>query len=373
VNAPNPIDELASLFTYLADGDFHGYSPVYERLARSIAGDREVLGFIHDAAAPNARRGRVPVLFFAATHDVVLSEPDSEIACIYRGERDVDPLPSFRRLLVEHREAIITRMRSRSVQTNEVGRSAALVPAIAKFMGVDARPIALVEIGPSAGLNLFFDQYSIKYSHDGNLVAIAGPADSTVQLRSELRGSLFPPIPDSSPVIATRTGIDAAPIDVTDAEQCRWLRACLWPGVPERAERLAAALELVGRTPPPLVRGDAVTGLAPIVAALPADVVPVITSTWALAYIPTDGRQRIVDVLDEIGATRDLAVVTLEEPHFTPWVPSIDAELLAVDDGDGTPTGLGLRAWRGGGCETRSLALCHPHGRWIHWVDEGDR
>lgn len=373
MSATDPLDELSALFTFLADGDFHGYSPVYERLARSIAGDRELLDLAHRSAAPNSRRGRVPVLFFASTHDIVLSEPGSELAAIYRGERDLDPVPPFRRMLDTHNEQIVDRMRNRSVQTNEVGRSATLLPAVAAFVGTDPRPLALVEIGPSAGLNLFFDRYSIEYARDRVPIATAGPSASTVRLHADLRGPIDPPIPHSAPRIVLRTGIDAAPIDVTDSEQCRWLRACLWPGVAERSERLTAALDLVGRTPPTLERGDAVTGLAPILAALPAEVLPVITSTWALAYIPTDGRQRLLDQIDAIGASRDLALVTLEEPRFTPWVPAVPADLPTSGEGDGTPTGLGVRAWRDGGCATRSLALCHPHGRWIHWIDEGER
>jgi hypothetical protein len=373
VNDLDPVDDLSALFTFLADGDFHGYSPIYERLAGAVAEDRDILTFALEAAAPNSRRGRIPVLFFAATHDVVLSEPDGELAAIYRGDTVADPVPPFRRMLVDQRDGIVERMRSRSVQTNEVGRSATLVPAITGAVGDDRRPIALVEIGPSAGLNLFSDRYSIAYSRHGEIVTMTGPADSPVRLHSELRGPLDPPLPTSSPDIAVRTGVDANPIDVTDAEQCRWLRACLWPGVVERAERLAAALEMAARTPPTLVRGDAVTDLVPLVAALPSEFVPVITSTWALAYIPTDGRQRILDGLDALGATRDLMYVTLEEPRFTPWIPWPASEVAPLDDGDGTPTGLGLRVWRNGGCDTRPLALCHPHGRWIHWLDEGHR
>ena len=364
------IEELSTLFTFLADNDLLGYCPIYDRLARAIADDVEILRIVLDAAATTTRRGRIPVLFLASTHDVVLTRPDSELAAIYRGESDADPLPAFRAMLRDELDAVVANMRMHSVQTNEVGRSAPLRAALSRAMSTSTsdRPIALVEIGPSAGLNLFLDHFSIDYLRDGVVQAHTGAEDSTVQLRCELRGPIDPVITDLPPIVA-RTGIDASPIDASDPEQSRWLRACVWPGIPDRPRLLAAALDLVGQAPPPLVRGDAVDGLADLIASSDDDVLPIVISTWALAYIPTDGRLSILETLDSIGRRRDLVLITMEEHRFTPWLPEIDPELLETNAGDGTPTVLGVRIWNGGTCTTTPLALCHPHGRWMHWTD----
>jgi hypothetical protein len=370
VASPGVVDELAALFVFLADTDFHGYSPIYERLSRSVATDAQLLAFIADAVSPNVRRGRVPVLFLAATHDLTLAHPEGDLAAIYRGQRDADPYPALLAMLDDHRAEVASTLASRSVQTNEVGRSAALVPAVSSALAGDHRAVALVEVGPSAGLNLFLDRYRVNYlpdqpaGADGPLVG-AGPPDSTVQLDCRLRGDGVPPL-DGLPTIAVRTGVDPSPVDVTDPVQRRWLQACLWPGQPRRARTLAAAMDLVASAPPELLGGDAVTDLAAVVGSQPSDVVPVVVSTWAMAYIPADGRGQILAALDALGAGRDLSLVTMEEPRFTPWLDVLDHPTVA--SGDGTPTALGVRSWRDGRCTTTTLALCHPHAQWMRWL-----
>ncbi len=370
VAEPDRIEELSALFTSLADTDLAGYSPLYERITRRTARDRGLLELIADSASPSTRRGRVPVLYLAALHDLALGHPTSELAAAMLGAGvDDDRLAAaIDRALVDHREEFVTTMRTRSVQTNEVGRSAPIVAGLAALTAsgvLDGRPIALVELGPSAGLNLFADRWTIDFARDGALVHRAGPPDSPVHLRCELRGPHTPSAFTCAP-IASRTGVDPEPIDAGDPTQTRWLRACVWPDVPERPQRLAAALEAVRPDPPALVRGDAVTDLAPVVSAVAADRFPVVVSTWALAYLSADGRDAVVGGLESIAAERDLALLTLEEPRFTPWLDPHGAEVTAA--GDGTPTMLGLRVWRDGSSTATGLAMAHPHGTWMHWL-----
>ena len=72
---------------------------------------------------------------------------------------------------------------------------------------------------------------------------------------------------------------------------------------------------------------------------------------------------------------RDLVLVTAEEPHSTPWIPTVPDSIAACGDadGDGTATVLGARTWRAGAVTDEVLALCHPHVRWMAWVPEVDR
>ena len=370
VSERTAIEELSDIFVFLADNDFAGYSPAYEQLARSISTDTKLLEFIESSAHPNARRGRIPVLFFAATHDRILANPECKIAAIYRGNSDADPMTAFLDLINQERDAIVENMRTRSVQTNEVGRSAALALAFGRATHNVSDARTLFEIGPSAGLNLFIDHFRIDYTRNDIALSSLGPDASTVRLRCEVRGPNTPPLPTTSFEPTGRIGLDPTPIDVRSDAECRWLQACVWPGIPDRPERLAAALEIARQEPPRLIAGDAVTDLADSLDGIPGSDHLIVFSTWALAYINADGRQAVLDTIDQLGATRDLDFITFEEPRFTPWVQPAEASIFEQYLGEGTATQLSLRSLRNGTCTTTALAVAHPHGRWIHWLEE---
>jgi hypothetical protein len=157
-------------------------------------------------------------------------------------------------------------------------------------------------------------------------------------------------------------------LPVTNVDDARWLRACVWPGIPERPERLAAAIDIARQDPPVLRRGDAVQDLPALLEQLPTDVFPIVTSTWVLAYLARPDRLQVCDLIDTFGSTRDIAFVTGEAPSSAPWVPALTGEQLALRD-DGTPTVFGVRTWFNGQCHTSARALCHPHGRWMAWFE----
>ncbi len=371
VSEHDAIEELSDLFVFLADTDFADYCPIYEQLARSIAADAHLLEFVLTSASPNTRRGRIPVLFFAATHDRILANPDSEIAALYRGDSSGNPFPPFMELVDKERESIVMNMRTRSVQTNEAGRSSILSLAFGRARNDVAVPTALFEIGPSAGLNLFFDHFRIDFMHEDTLLASAGPQEASVRLSCDVRGPNLPRFPTDEFTPISRSGIDPNPIDVRSEEERRWLQACVcWPGIADRPQRLAAALEVARTSPPHLISGDAVTDLGQALTQIPTSEHLIVFATWALAYINAEGRQKVLATIDELGTTRNLDFITFEEPRFTSWVEPADAEVFETYLGEGTPTQLCLRSWRNGLCTTTALAIAHPHGRWIHWLEE---
>jgi hypothetical protein len=364
------LDDLRSQFLTLAELDFAGYCPIYDRIARSLAADDDALRLITEQRPGSTRTA---LLFLGATHDLVLRHRQSELGRIYRGECESDPWPPFRELLFNNHREIASCMATRTTQTNEVGRSAnllAIYASVSREMTArgDSRPVAIIEIGPSAGLNLLVDRYRIDYLADGAIVASAGVSDSGVQITCELRNAQQFPGVDGMHEIALRTGLDPNPIDVTDPDEARWLQACVWPGVPDRPERLAAAIASARTDPPLLHRGSAVDDLQSLLETIPNDVLPIVTSTWVLAYLSRTDRQAVCDIIDTRGATRDIVLVTGESPTVTPWVPAIDADLL--DTSDGTPTVFGVRSWFDGQCHTSARAVCHPHGRWMIWPTE---
>ncbi len=350
-------ERLARQCRRFAEKEGKGYSPLYERLAMCLADDYQLLDWlVHTGDAL-----RVPINLFAAVHYLARRDADGELARLYRGEPG-DLWPTFHTFVDEHRAAIDELLTSRTIQTNEVGRSAVLVPAIcAVAEQFGHRPLALVEIGPSAGLNLFLDRYAVQYS-DGRT---AGWSDSPVRLRCEIVGAM-PPLPDGAGLaIASRVGIDIAPVDVRDPDAIAWLEACIWPDVPDRLERLRAAVTLARSDPPTIRRGDVIDLLVPTIEELPDEQVPVVFATWALAYLSAEDRQRVHDQLAAVGAQRDIAFVTAEFPQVTPWYPESPAPTLT---GRGAAL-LGATVWSDRIGHAMPLAWTHAHGQWLDWFE----
>jgi hypothetical protein len=359
--------KVASIFGFLADRDFHGYSPLYEHLARQVAHD----DVIPEIVARGSGRNHAPVLFFACVHDIVLREPELDIARFYADAMSgLDPgntqvWKSFRQLVLDRADEIETMMSTRSVQTNEVGRSAAIRPALAALAALDERPIGLIELGTSAGLNLLFDRYRIEYAPLGAV----GPEDAPVQLHCELRGTRRLPLTDAGPVIVSRLGVDRSPVDVRDDDAIRWLRACIWPDASRRTERFDAAVALARQDPPQLWAGDLLDLLEEAVALVPEEAIACLVSTWVLAYLRLEQRKELHERVLAIAARRPLAYVTAEYEIIAPWLDRA-ARQPSHDSGE-LPTRLAVALWDHDRVETRDLAWMHAHGTWIEWLDEG--
>ena len=360
---PTDVDELAAFYTYLAEAEFDGYCDLYATLAREIVADRELLEVLA-GLAPSTKI--VPVLTFAAVHHLLLAEPDQPLARIY-ATGEGDPWPPFRDLLTTRLDDIAHLMAVRSVQTNEVGRAAVIAPALAAVHERFGRPLALVEIGTSAGLNLLLDRFGYRYDLPDGTTVRRGDLASPVQLACEVRGDLLPSLPPTLPPMASRTGIDLHPVDVHEAEERRWLEACVWPRVPDRPERLRAAIELARAERPELRTGDALELLDPTIATIDEDAVPVVLSTWVLGYFSRESRAALGELLDGIGAERDLAFVSGEYPSIAPFVAKPERVAHGTDGGGASL--VGLSSWQGGGRRSDPVAWIHAHGRWIDWLD----
>jgi hypothetical protein len=298
-----------------------GRSPAYESLAASVADDDVITDFL--SALPQPKRQ--PNLLFAAARFLL----------------GVPPTISALRTLVRRSGAELSRvMLAQRTQTNEPARCATLLPALAALPG----PLALIEVGASAGLTLLFDRYS--YDYDGHLIAGSDPEAPT--LRCALRGPV--PLPPRVPAIAWRAGLDLNPLDVTREHDVRWLSCLVWPGESDREERLAAAIASARRDPPPVYRGDLRTDLPALAAQAPAGTTLVIYHSAVLAYVAAEDRERFAQTV------RGLAAVWLsnEAPGVVPGLPLTDFRegTFVLGHGGRTP-----------------LALADGHGAWLHWLD----
>ena len=139
----------------------HGSSEAYERLARAVADDAGLLELLDGLPEPK----RQPNLLFGAVR--------------YLGGPVRDPA-EFRDFALANWDAVSDVMRHRRTQTNEAGRCAVLLPVLARL----PQPLALLEVGASAGLCLYPDRYGYRYGGDRTY----GWNDATVRLECAAHG-----------------------------------------------------------------------------------------------------------------------------------------------------------------------------------------
>ena len=166
------------------------------------------------------------------------------------------------------------------------------------------------------------------------------------------------------PEVVARVGVGLDPVDVTDPDDARWLRACVWPDQPERVARLEAELALAATAPPVLVHGDAVEALPDAVARVPVDALPVVTTTWALSPFTLENRLRFLHRLEEVAAGRTVAWVSAEGVGVAPAIPTL---------GDRRASGhsvIGLAVFGREALRADAIGRCWSQGRWLAWLVE---
>jgi hypothetical protein len=204
-------------------------------------------------------------------------------------------------------------------------------------------PLALIEVGASAGLTLLTDRYS--YDYAGHRIAGTDPQAPT--LRCTPRGPV--PLPARVPPVIWRAGLDINPLDVNDDDDVRWLHCLVWPGEGDREQRLAAAIATARRDPPVLHRGDLLDDLPALAAQAPAEATLVVYHTSVLGYVSPGKRRQFAGSVGEVASVW----LSNENPGLVPGVPAPPhhgAPSLLVRDGR-TP-----------------LALTDSHGTWLRWL-----
>jgi hypothetical protein len=313
--------QLSIADNYRAWGrDARGLSPAYEMLSYSVAEDDLILRFL--AALPEPKQQ--PNLLFAAASYLLGAAPG---------------LAELRTLVRQDPAGLSRVMLARRTQTNEAARCATLLPVLAGL----PEPLALIEVGASAGLTLLPDRYS--YDYDGHRITGTDP-DAPV-IRCAVSGPV--PLPDRVPVICWRAGLDLNPLDVTDDDDMRWLSCLLWPGEAGRTERLAGAIATARRDPPVIHRGDLLTDLPGLAAQAPPEATLVVYHSAVLAYVGPAARQRFAATVRGLGAVW----LSNEAPGVVPGVTSEerdDGGFVVVRDGQ------------------TLLALADGHGGWLQWL-----
>lgn len=288
----------------------------------------------------------LPLRLAGGIHHLVLSGSDLRPVPVYREEvtaqEKVDSL--LLAMVRDHDERLLPWLDG-PPQTNEAGRSAAIMAALLWLSRRTGPRFELNEIGASAGVNTMMDRFFFDLGG-----TTAGPADSPMRIVPEWRG---PPPPVRRVEIVGITGCDRAPVNLSDADEALRLKSYVWPEVSERIGRIDAAIALAAQRPPRVDRAGAASWVeARLAMDQPGDTTRVLFHSIVWQYLAPEDRVRIESAMGRAGAaadsTRRLAWIALETNRAT------------------FRHEVHVRYWPGG--ETAVLlGSAHAHGAWVEW------
>ncbi|MEV7694829.1 DUF2332 domain-containing protein [Microbacterium sp. NPDC089189] len=326
------IEAVVARYARFAADEAPGRSALYASWAMTVCerpAVAEVLARIPDTH-------RQPPLVFAVTR--LLGAPE-------------EPGEAWGEWVLAHADPVVAESARRSIQTNEPLRCAALLPALSLIDG----PVALLEVGASAGLCLYPDRYSYRYTTDDGTEIRLDPADGPSGVVLDARWS--GPVPALRiPEVVWRGGIDLEPLDAGRTDDRAWLTGLVWPGETGRGERIERALDIAAADPPILVRGDASTPgiLADLAARAPQDATLVVTTPGVLAHVPRARRAAVIDQARQAGRWITLDAPALHDGWAGPgpaerwpagrFALALDGRIIAAVD----PLGASVE-WHPGG------------------------
>jgi hypothetical protein len=237
-------------------------------------------------------------------------------------------------------------VREQRIQTNEVQRSWTLLPCfLLAAERTGAERLDLIELGPSAGLNLVWDRYRYRFE-----CGAWGPEGARLELAGEERGRVPARLLERTSQVRSRIGVDVAPLDLTRDDHVLLLKSFVWADQTWRLELLDRAVAALREDPPELVRGDAAEVLPALLERRRRGALTVVFQTAVLGYLPPERRRLVRSALAEAGAAGPLAYVSSSRPR----------------DGADDFSGLAVRLWPGG--ERSVVAHADVHGAWIDWL-----
>lgn len=321
------MERLAAEYRRFSAEDTPGRSALYTELTAAIAEDRELLEIMCELPPPK----RQPNLLLAA------------VRYLY-GDFARD-WPQFRERFFDRRAEALEVIRTHRTQTNEPARCALLLPVLAAL----PQPLALLEVGTSAGLCLLPDRYGYDYGAGRRLGPETANGPGPV-FRCQVDDAT--PVPDALPEVVWRAGLDLAPIDITDEDSVAWLESLVWPGERDRVGTLRAAIAVARADLPRVVAGDLRHDLAALAAQAPAHATLVVFHTAVLGYVrDTADRRGFAETVRSVGAgwvaNESPGIVELRQPERAGAAPAGEI-LLSLD--------------------AEPLAWADPHGAWLKWV-----
>jgi hypothetical protein len=325
-------------------------SPLYHHLSRQMEHDLDVLAL----ESLVERHQPCPITFFAAVNALLLRDRQHPLAGYYplltaTPHPASEAYPAFRTFCLSHRQELQHMLPQMRLQTNEITRCANWLPALEIVsMRGDRKPLSLVELGCSAGLNLLVDRYSYRYRPTNGPVWQIG--NGPILLDCVLEGECLPPVPLEVPPIARRLGIDLFPLSLDNETHVRLLLGAIWPEERFRFVILKQAIALARSIPRPLLKGDAALLLPRVLEAIPCEQTACIVHSYALRQGDPSVLSRVQETLIEASRQRPIFRISLE-----------------IEQGEWDAPRLELFTYDGGEIRHEWLATCEVHGDAMRW------
>ena len=311
----------------MADDFEQGGSKLYASLARSLADDPVVESLVGD----HEPRWEAPLRLFGGVHYLELSGMVQH------------PWAKLRGVLEANREWLARFVAEQPIQTNEVQRCWGLLLG---FLTVgDERPVDLVELGPSGGLNLYWDRYAYRYGDER-----WGAPGAGLELSGSAEGGPPRDLLQKKVEVGRRIGIDRRPVDVTTDHGARLLEAFVWADQTDRLDRVRRAIEIARQDPPRLLDGDYVEVLPALLAERDLDILTVVYHSVSTVYLRQEERDRLEEILAAEGLRGSLARISYEIDRETPTFYGFALDVETWPDG------------------RRRLARLDGHANTMDWV-----
>ncbi|GAF15276.1 LOW QUALITY PROTEIN: hypothetical protein JCM19046_4399 [Bacillus sp. JCM 19046] len=337
-------ESLQKTFLTFAELECKSSSELYYELAQKIALDADLL----ELCQAEKRGQPIPNLLFAAVHYLLLRGSDHPLKQFYPSvvahpDQTGDAFAAFKEFCLSHQEEIEQLLQTKIVQTNEVRRCAYLYPVFSAVYKTQ-KPLALIEIGTSAGLQLFWDKYAYAYG-DGNTY---GNEKSSLLLTTAIKSEVRPPMPNEVPPVTDRFGLDLNTIDLHNEDEKQWLKALIWPEHQERLALFEQAATYVLEGSVHFKDGDGIAQLEPIANMIDKDSTICIFHTHVANQLPAEAKERLLNTIAAIGQTRDVFHIynNMTDPYL---------------HGDAIINGTERK---------QTLAVTEGHGKWVEWLTD---
>ncbi len=334
--------KLSQRFRNFADNECKGSSELYEFLSLKIAEDDELLDL-----CLHAKEGQpVPNLLYGAVHYLLLKGNEHPLKEYYpsivkhplEGENTFDIFKDFCRI---YQNDIISLLRHKLVQTNEVRRCAYLYPSFCYIYNKIKKPLSLIEIGTSAGLQLLWDKYNYSYGTD----EVFGDRNSKIHITSEIKGDNFPFLLKNSPPVISKVGLDLHINDLNNSEDYLWLKALIWPDHQERLNLFDKTAQHFNENSAKLIEGDGIALLSEVIAQAPNKSALCIFHTHVANQLPEELKDQLIKTIQMVGRKRDVFHL-----YNNMW--------------DGK---LHLHSFINGIEDNKTVGETDGHGRWFTW------
>lgn len=286
--------------------DAHG-SPFTARLMRGVgeglAQDDPWLQPLRDWPG-DPRADVLPLRVAGALHALVLAGRAPALAAVYPGGAEAGDeaalWPRARAAWASHPEWFAAFL-ARPPQTNETGRAAALLGGFltAASWLPEPRPLRLLELGASAGLNLHWDRFRYAFEPGWHWPDAWTETTAAPRLAPQWEGVFPPRLPLQ---VISRAGCDREPIDIRDPDERLRLRAYVWADQSERLQRLDTALAVAAAFPVYVERADADEWIERQLAEPASGTLTVVYHSIFWNYLDAAAQRRIADAIRAAGA-----------------------------------------------------------------------